>query len=366
MKTFTPIAAVLAAAFSLPAAAAALADCRGIADNAQRLACYDTAVGRAAQPTVAPASASASAPAPSAAAAESAAAPDQASGRRLFATYTNYQPQTMSERWELEPETKGGTFQIRPYEPVYVLPASWRHQVNRQPCSANPSNCAATPVGDTYGHTEIKFQLSFKTKVWEEMFGSGVDWWAAYTQQSYWQAYDKVNSSPFRESDYQPETWLTVPMKVGPEWLQLRMVNLGVVHQSNGQTDPLSRSWNRVYATFGLASGDLSVLIKPWWRIKESLPDDNNPDITDYVGRMEVRAVYPWGQNVFSATLRNNLKFGNGTTPNRSFVQGEWAFPLYGRLHGYVQAFHGYGESLQNYNFRNSGVGVGVSLVEWR
>ncbi|MBM5574176.1 hypothetical protein GKO28_07540 [Deefgea sp. CFH1-16] len=47
-------------------------------------------------------------------------------------------------------------------------------------------------------------------------------------------------------------------------------------------------------------------------------------------------------------------------------MQLEWAFPITGKLHGYVQAFNGWGDSLQNYNFHNSGAAIGVSLVEWR
>lgn len=349
---FAPLAAALAAVSSLPAYAADPSECRAIADKEARLACYDAAVGRAdAVPTPAPAPAAAAAPA--------------TDKRQLFAADEDA-PQTFAQRWELDPDSKDGVFKIKPYEPVYVLPASWRQHVNNRPCSSNPINCVPPSSPDPgYGHTEIKFQLSFKTKVWQDMFGSQADLWAAYTQQSYWQAYDKTNSSPFRETDYQPETWVTVPVALGPDWFQLRMVNLGLVHQSNGQTNPLSRSWNRGYVAFGFTSGELSLLVKPWWRFKESLPDDNNPDITDYVGRMEVRAVYPWRNHVFSATLRNNLR-STPEIPNRTYIQTDWAFPLYGKLHGYVQAFYGYGESLQNYNFRNAGVGIGVSLVEWR
>jgi phospholipase A1 len=69
---------------------------------------------------------------------------------------------------------------------------------------------------------------------------------------------------------------------------------------------------------------------------------------------------------LLSATLQNNLKFKHANTPNRSNVQIEWAFPLVGGLHGYVRGFGGWADSLQNYNFRNAGIGLGVSLVQWR
>ncbi|QKJ66154.1 phospholipase A [Deefgea piscis] len=348
MKAILSLAALLAAA---SAQATDLAACQQIADNQNRLACYDQL---AKQPSQQPSVVEPIAAIPVAPAATTLATPAQPVSTA----------ETFSQRWELSAQDQDGVFNIKPYQPVYILPVSWRKRVNNDPCSPNPLNCSHRGDQD-YGKVETKFQLSFKTKLVQDAFGSDVDVWGAYTQQSYWQAYDSQNSSPFRETDYQPELWATFPVQAGPEWLKLRMINLGAMHQSNGQTNPLSRSWNRLYASFGLTSGDVSVLIKPWWRVPEPASTDNNPDISDYVGRVETVVVYPWQNHVFSLTWRNNLKFGSGT-PNRSNIQLEWAFPITGKLHGYVQAFNGWGDSLQNYNFHNSGAAIGVSLVEWR
>jgi len=203
----------------------------------------------------------------------------------------NCTPQTFVARWQLDPGTKDGVYRVKPYEPVYVVPVSRRKNVNVSPCSPNPANCASG-AGETDLHIDAKFQLSLKTKVLQNIFDSPIDLWAAYTQQSFWHVYDADNSRAFGETHHQPEAWLTLLLKVGPAWPQWRMFNLGVVQQSNGQSDPPSRSWNRIYATCGLASGDLSLFVKPWWRIRESAADDNNPDISDYTGRIEFRAVF--------------------------------------------------------------------------
>ncbi|MCV2360071.1 phospholipase A [Paucibacter sp. TC2R-5] len=350
------LSAGLAALAPLSAAAQS---CTEIQIDAERLACYDRAAGRmnAAVPA-APAAISAPAAAAPTAVATSAPTPAPSSAP------TKWTGQTFSERFQLDPETKDGLFKVKPHLPVYVLPLSWRQHVNRNPSSANPRN-NALGAGETNKNLEAKFQLSLKTKMMQNILGSEIDWWAAYTQQSFWQVYNAEDSRPFRESNYQPETFVTMPLRLGSESFQLRMLNLGLVHQSNGQTDPLSRSWNRIYATLGATSGGLSLFVKPWWRVKEKAETDNNPDISDYAGRIEVQAIYNFGEHIVSATLQNNLKF-NTSTPNRSNVQIEWAFPLFSELHGYVRGFAGYADSLQNYNFRNNGIGLGVSLVQWR
>ncbi|WP_162143307.1 phospholipase A [Chitinilyticum aquatile] len=357
---------ILAGLFGAGAHAADLATCQRIRDNGERLACYDALAREDSTAKLAKNEPDTTAILPQPATTETplAAITPEEQAPILAGAGLGKQGDAFSQRWELDASDQKGIFNIRPHMPVYLLPVSWRQNVNRQPCSSNPRNCASAPE-DSYKNIEAKFQLSFKTKLWEDALGSDIDLWAAYTQQSYWQVYDTENSSPFRETDYQPEVWATIPVQWGPQWLQLRMINLGLVHQSNGQTLPLSRSWNRAYASFGLTSGDLSVIVKPWWRLPEDAADDDNPDISDYSGRLETLWVYPWRDHLFSLTWRNNLKFASAT-PNRSYWQFEWAFPLAGSLHGYVQAFDGWGDSLQNYNFRNRGISAGISLVNWQ
>jgi phospholipase A1 len=117
-----------------------------------------------------------------------------------------------------------------------------------------------------------------------------VDLWFGYTQNSFWQAYNRAASSPFRETNYQPELMLTTPLNL--TWAcWTRYLTLGLNHQSNGQTSTLSRSWNRIYAEVGRrkassacrsACGSGSIMPARTMTI----------DIADFMGHGDLQASY--------------------------------------------------------------------------
>jgi phospholipase A1 len=146
--------------------------------------------------------------------------------------------------------------------------------------------------------------------------------------------------------------------------MRSRFINFGFVHQSNGRGGALSRSWNRVYAQFAFERDDFSMLVRPWYRLKEETRNgvpDNNPDILDYMGHGDLLAFYrPAGSgHSFALLARENFSTGYGA------LQLDWRFPLYRNLKGYLQGFSGYGESLIDYNYRQNVIGIGVSLSDW-
>jgi len=94
-------------------------------------------------------------------------------------------------------------------------------------------------------------------------------------------------------------------------------------------------------------------MLRPWTRLKEDSTKDDNPDITTYLGYGDLTMVYKWHHHSVNLMLRG----GKGA------VQANWTGPRWlGPLKGYVQVFSGYGESLIDYNWRQTTVGVGVAL----
>ncbi|MES9823374.1 MAG: phospholipase A [Candidatus Thiodiazotropha endolucinida] len=255
----------------------------------------------------------------------------------------------VEKRISAERKTRSNPFVLSPHKQNYVMLASYNDKPNYEIYNTPPSE---------FDRVEMKFQLSFKMPVVESLFDSRADLYAAYTNLSFWQAYNRDISSPFRETMHEPELFLVIPN----DWSLFGWRNVlqqyGVVHQSNGQGGFLSRSWNRAYANFLFERGNFLVGVKPWYRIPED--NDDNPDIDDFLGRYELRGIYKREKQTFSLMLRN-LFDGD----NRDTMQLDWSFPIHGRWRGYLQYFNGYGESLIDYNAKSHRLGFGLQLTDW-
>jgi phospholipase A1 len=256
------------------------------------------------------------------------------------------------QRWELDEAAKRGRFAFRSHRDNYLLLANYSSSSNDVPFAK------VTPGGIESQHVELTYQLSFKMKFAEQIAGSPVDLWFGYTQQSYWQAYNRAASSPFRETNYQPELMAVLPLQANFAGLDFRYINFGLVHQSNGQTGTLSRSWNRIYTEVGVDRGNFSLSARIWQRLDNAKSNNDNADITDFLGNGDVRATFRENGHEYSATVRRNFRTGHGS------VQAGWAFPVSRNLKGYLQLFSGYGQSLIDYNYSQKSLGAGF-LVDF-
>jgi phospholipase A1 len=210
-------------------------------------------------------------------------------------------------------------------------------------------------------HSEVLFALSLKQRLF------GIPLYFGYSQKSFFDAYDEHDSKPFRETDYNPELFYRWIPQDSERWHHLGL-DFGVEHESNGQSLPDSRSWNRLYLSPFQAAGTHLFYWKWWWRFPENkdLPPtdpnrDDNPDIQSYYGYSELHVeqqLFGEHHHLAHAMFRYNPETGRGAlnlqysipSPDGSYF---WCFYLW----------QGYGESLIDYNHSITRVGLGVMLA---
>ena len=266
----------------------------------------------------------------------------------------------LSVLYDLDKNDPKGILTIRPHLPMYVMPLWYNATPNYDIHSPTQDHVRASK--DYLQHLDSKLQISMKTKLAQDVFDTNADVWLGYTQQSYWQVYNGKYSRPFRSSDYQPEIFLTQPIKGNlPGNGSLRLLGAGLVHESNGQSDPLSRSWNRIYAMAGTEWGKLTVIPRLWLIANENSKDSDNPDIGDYMGYGDVRWLYPLNdQSTVGGVIRYN------PSSNKGAIQLDYAYPLTGGMKAILQLFHGYGENIQDYNHKSTNIGIGIMFNDFK
>ena len=227
---------------------------------------------------------------------------------------------------------------ISQYKDIYVTPLTWSEDFNNR-------------------DMEIIYQLSAKVRMFD------MNLFFAYTQKSFWQAFNSGESSPFRETNYNPELFYRLPP--GSKLLNELGVDAGVEHESNGRSLPVSRSWNRAYIRpYVIRSNDV-IYMKLWYRFPEDTKTgpqdpsgDDNPDIQDYLGYSEVdyiRQIY--STHRIHVMVRGNPQTGKGAV-NLVYDFPSGSKDMYYRF----SLWNGYGESLIDYNRSITRLGIGVAF----
>lgn len=276
----------------------------------------------------------------------------------------------LERKWRLTSEGDWNISDFETYKTNYLLVTN-TSSANDTPTSPSQFNNTDRDLDKQ----DLKFQFSLKTELANNIplirnlpYVTSSRIWAAYTQQSYWQVFNRVDSRPFRENNYEPELILSLGLDntVNGEKKRYipRMLNLGVVHQSNGRNNPLSRSWNRIYLQGGWElSPQLTLMLRPWWRVPEERGRDDNPDIEKYLGYGDMSLRWEDSTRKTAATmlLRNNLK-----NENKGFVQLDVQRQVFTdrNINLHFMLSSGYGETLLDYNHSQNVIGFGVSLGE--
>jgi len=232
-------------------------------------------------------------------------------------------------------------FNLYPYQTNYVLPATWdfnKKSGRRQ--------------------LETKFQISIMKIFADNILGQDELYFASYTQTSWWQTIEP--STPFRETNYQPEIFVLFPMekyhKRFDAWV------FAINHQSNGKPVGTSRSWNRIYTRFLFHYEKLIFNLRVWYRIpeksKKTIDDpngDDNPNIQDYLGYGDLKIIYPFQDNVITSLIRYN------THTRKGAIEIDYSKPIRKDIFLYLQYFDGYGESLIDYDKYSKKIGIGIA-----
>ncbi|MEO9206544.1 MAG: phospholipase A [Gammaproteobacteria bacterium] len=263
-------------------------------------------------------------------------------------------PNPVQARASSEKKIDPNSFAIAFYRPTYVLPYYYTFSPDNAVYSGN------TPGNEHLKSDEIKYQLSFKVPLWKNILGYRSTLYAAYSQLSYWQAYN--HRAFFRETDYQPEIFLAneLNLHILKKW-RLNFLNFGAMHQSNGQGGTLERSWNRAYIGAVASNDNWVISLRPWYIIHDSTYERQNPNMDKFMGYGDIVVIFKHNNQVFSIETHNLIE----TFGKRSGTTASWSFPLTAYLKGYIQAFSGYGQSLIEYDHRTNALGVGIALSNW-
>ncbi len=218
-----------------------------------------------------------------------------------------------------------------------------------------------------------KFQFSFKYRLLGDEREPGPataplrGLYFGYTQRSLWDV--TAASSPFLDTSYMPELMFESLARdqrsAGPVSFHWLGFQAAVQHESNGKSDPDSRSLNLLYVrpmlAFGRRDGWWLVFAPKIFAYVGGLSD--NPDLARYRGYGEYSLILTKNDSL-AVTLTGRI----GDRGDRGSLQVDVTYPLRMKFGDFatfvmVQYFDGYGESLLDYQKKSSALRVGVALV---
>jgi len=224
---------------------------------------------------------------------------------------------------------------------------------------------AGTESPNAKFQVSIKYQLLNRESRLAERAPALAGFHFAYSQTSLWDW--NGESAPFFDSSYRPEMlylWERVWGGKSTDWFRIDLQG-GAQHESNGKGGADSRSLNIVYfkPTLTLGKPDaLQLSLSP--RVWVYAPDlDDNPDLEDYRGYVDLRTVVGWPKGLQLSAIGRL-----GDDHNRGSLQLDLTYPMMKLLAGsfsfylHAQYFTGYGESLLLYNERGDSFRLGFSL----
>lgn len=206
-----------------------------------------------------------------------------------------------------------------------------------------------------YENIEAEYQISFFMPFMRQVNGSNWDLNIAYTQRAWWQIYNSSWSKQFRETNYTPEIFGRHIFVESGSLFSMRLValDLGYMHQSNGQVDFISRTWDRVFARAYWGNEESTMSLAVWAQVPESASKRENDDILRYIGIGELTLSHAFGFHTVEAKIPLSVKPG---------IELLYSYPWTGRMRWFMSVNSGYGQNLIEYNKEVQRVALGITL----
>lgn len=246
---------------------------------------------------------------------------------------------------------------LLPHKGTFILPFSY----NNNPNGKIPEESFPADLREKRGrfndYLETEFQISFSILTNRNVFNTGFNTYFGYTHHSWWQIYNDDWSRPFRETNYEPEFYARKVLNEKIDFLggHLLAYDIGAVHQSNGEIQENSRSWNRIFTRVAFVHDNLLIVPTLWYRLPEGNEDDN-PRMYRYRGYGNVVLKYRYEEHNTSLKVMPGTKFAG--------YELEYTFPFEEGIRYYIKAGYGYGLSLQDYDHENRRIGIGFKLAD--
>ena len=214
------------------------------------------------------------------------------------------------------------------------------------------------PIYFIYGNPLTKVQFSFRAPLFEEIPLN-----FAYSQIIFWEL--GADSKPFLDATYNPEFFYR--WKVNQEALQT--IDFGIFeHNSNGKAGEASRSYNQSYVRLNYQFEGQRWITRLMAKIKVLYDNDaQNSEIYNYVSPLEFGLNF---SQIFDSIFDRGVasfNFHPGGRYAQDFDKGGYELGLNFHVQifkvipaFYVQYYHGYAETLLNYDKKVEELSAGL------
>ncbi|WP_413560620.1 phospholipase A [Bdellovibrio sp. HCB209] len=204
------------------------------------------------------------------------------------------------------------------------------------------------PIYFAYGDPTAKLQFSFRVPLFDQ-FGLNF----AYSQIIFWELQEE--SKPFLDATYNPEIFYRVKY----DKPVIRSIDYGAwEHNSNGKAGDESRSYDQSYIRANWAFESKSWVIQTSAKAKYIWSvDETNRDVNDYIGPWELEFKFIQLFDSIFDQLEAVVNVNPGGKWGTEFDKGGYQLSFNFHLGGlkvvpafYLQYYHGYAETLVNYD----------------